>query len=75
MNLETIDTKEQKDFIASFWTMLRECESHADNTGDSVLKHMVAGWCKQWNRVTDDDKVPVWVPREAKAAQERPAGN
>ena len=66
MQLETIAPSEQADMIASFWQMMRELESQADCDNDNVLKHMVVGYYKQWNRVTGDNKSPIWVTREGK---------
>jgi len=50
--------------ISSFWSMLRELESVADNAGcDVVLRHHVKCYYKQWNRITGDDKRPIWETR------------
>ena len=43
----------------SFWTMLQECETKANNN-DIVLKHWVKQWYKQWNRIMGDNKNPIW---------------
>lgn len=66
MQTTTIAKKEQENMLSSFWTMLKECESKVDNsaTKDPVLKHWVEQWYGQWNRVTGDNKEPVWVTRE-----------
>jgi len=61
MQLETIAKNQQESMISSFWTMLQECESKADNENDLVLKHQVNGWYQQWNRVTGDHKKPRWM--------------
>ena len=65
MQLENIPKKFQKDFISSFWSMLRENEAHADNNNDPVLKHFVEGWYRQWNDVTGDDKKARWEKTNA----------
>ena len=63
IQLEKIPEAEQKDFIATFWMMLRECETKADNEKDPILMHMVVGFYKQWNRVTGLDLEPAWTSR------------
>jgi hypothetical protein len=65
--LKTIAPAMQEDVIASFWTMMKECESDADTNKDAVLKVWVEGWFRQWNRMTGDDKQPAWVTRAADA--------
>ena len=60
MQLETIPKAKQTDFISSFWTMLKECETKADNENDPVLKHWVEGWYRQWNEVTGSNLSPLW---------------
>ena len=64
----TIPKNEQNNVMETFWTMLRECESKADNEDDRLLKHWVGAWYRQWNRVTSDNKKPVWVIRKDLAA-------
>lgn len=66
MQLINIPESEQKDWIESFWQMLRECETKADNENDVILKRWVEGYYKQWNRVTKSNLDPVWVAREKK---------
>jgi hypothetical protein len=58
MQTESIAKKLQKDFIGSFWSMLRELEEAAENNLD---KHFVEGYYRQWNAVTGDDKKPRWM--------------
>ncbi len=67
MQLETIAPSLQKDVIASFWTMLRELESKADDNDDPILKLWVEGWYRQWNAMTSDDKEPRWLARQKNA--------
>lgn len=64
MQLETIAKSEQKDFISSFWTLLQEAETKADNDDDKVLKHWVEQFYHQWNRVTGSDQKPRWIRRK-----------
>jgi hypothetical protein len=66
MQLETIAKKHQKDIIASFWSMLRELETQADNEGSALAKHFVEAYYRQWNEMTGDNKSPRWVSVVAK---------
>lgn len=64
VNLSSIAPSEQECFISSFWSMLKELEHQADSKEASViLRHEVTGYYKQWNRVTGDNKQPIWVTR------------
>lgn len=54
MQLTKIPEAEQEGALSSFWTMLQECESNADNENNPVLKHWVSQWYEQWNRITGD---------------------
>jgi hypothetical protein len=56
----TIPTHEQNNVMHSFWTMLRECETKAENENDIILKNWVAQWYQQWNRITGDNLLPSW---------------
>lgn len=60
MQTTNIPAEEQENVLGSFWTMLQECETHANNCDDRVLKHWVGQWYDQWNRVTGGDKNPIW---------------
>lgn len=60
----SIPKNEQSGVMETFWTMLRECECHADNEDDRVLKHWVEAWYMQWNRVTGLNQQPIWITRE-----------
>ena len=66
VQMSSIPKKEQENMLSSFWTMLQECESKVDNSErkDPVLKHWVEQWYGQWNRITGDNKEPVWQRRE-----------
>jgi hypothetical protein len=59
-----IPSDEQTNVMSSFWMMLRECETLADNDDDIILKHMVEGWYRQWNLICKDNKEPVWKTRQ-----------
>ena len=63
LELNTIKRSMQPDVISSFWTMLQELRSKADNEDDTLLKVQVEGWYRQWNRMTGDDKAPNWTTR------------
>lgn len=67
MQLDEIPKSEQKDFIASFWSMLRECETKADNDNDPLLKRWVESYYMQWNRITGAESRPIWIARKDKA--------
>ena len=61
IELNKIKRSMHKDVISSFWTMMQELESHANNDNNPVLKHQVDGWYRQWNRMTGDTKVARWT--------------
>ena len=63
MQLDTIAKPHQADVIASFWAMMRELESQADNEKDAVLHVQVEGYYRLWNRMTGDNKQPIWLTR------------
>lgn len=64
LELHKIKRSMHHDIIHSFWIMMRECESTANNNDDRVLKVQVEGWYKQWNRMTGDDKKPAWMKEQ-----------
>ncbi len=68
-NLETVPWQEQPDFISSFWTMLQELEAYADGEREIILMTWVEQWYLQWNRVTGDNKRPVWQARAQAVVQ------
>lgn len=82
MNLNTIAKSLQPDVISSFWTMLQELHSKADDNDDRVLKVQVEAWYRQWNAMTGDNKTVTWsshqppAPRldHAQAARENITG-
>lgn len=49
-----IPENEQQNVIDSFWLMLKECESKAEQNNDAVLKHWVNKWREQYNRIIGD---------------------
>ena len=50
--------------MSSFWTMLMECESTADNNNDPILKHWVECWRNQYARITGSEiSPPRWIVR------------
>ena len=61
MQMEVIPTKMHADVIASYWTMMQELESKANNDDDRLLKVWVEGFYRQWNEMTGDNKHPIWV--------------
>lgn len=56
-----IKPTKQQDIMDSFWTMMKECETNADNDEDRVLKIQVEGWYRQYNTVTGFDLKPRWM--------------
>jgi hypothetical protein len=70
MQTTTIPADEQDGALSSFWTMLQICESRADNDNYPLLKHWVAQWYEQWNRITGDSKVPRWFSRKDHSSAE-----
>ena len=58
-----IPAKEQPNVMASFWSMMVQLETQADNDGNALDKHMVESYFRQWNSLMDDDKEPAWVRR------------
>ena len=65
-----ISAKEQTGVMESFWSMMKELESQADQAGHSLEKHMVEGYFRQWNRIMKDTARPSWVARAERVAQE-----
>jgi hypothetical protein len=61
IELHKIKRSMHKDVIDSFWTMLQELETQANNEDDRLLKHQVEGWYRQWNRMTGDTKTARWT--------------
>ena len=53
--------------LDSFWIMLTELASQADNEDDRTLKVMVEGFARQWNSLTGSNYQPPWVVRAAKS--------
>lgn len=60
---KTIEAGLQEGVIGSFWQMLRQLESSADDKKNMLEKHFVEGWYAQWNEMTGDDKQPMWKTR------------
>lgn len=59
INLD-IPKEEQSGVLESFWTMLRELETFAENEDDAILKHWVECWYIQWNRITGQEYKARW---------------
>jgi acyl carrier protein len=64
VQLTTIPKRMQPDVISSFWSMLGELRTQANNDDDRVLKVQVEGWYRQWNAMTGDNREPNWSPVE-----------
>lgn len=63
INLTKIPKNEQEGMLSSFWMMLGDLENHADNSKNLLDMHTVSEMYKQWNRITGDNKEPVWISR------------
>lgn len=61
MQTREIAQEHQEDVLASFWTMLKECEAKAMAEKSPLLMSWVEQWYAQWNRVTGDTKKPCWA--------------
>lgn len=64
-NTTNIPNEEQPDVLSAYWYMLKELESKADCDNDSYNKRVVENYYKLWNRITGDNKHPVWTQRES----------
>lgn len=59
-------TKDQQTSVmSSFWSMLMELESQADDEGKSLEKHFVEAYFRQWNEIMKDNKQPAWIRRKS----------
>lgn len=58
-----IPYEEHANIMGSFWSMMTELETQADNNDDRLLKHMVDGYFRQWNLVMKDNKQSRWERR------------
>lgn len=63
---------ERDNVLHSFWVLLGEAETQADNDNNPVLKHQVAGFYRQWNAMTGDSHEPRWVKRATHATGAKP---
>lgn len=65
VNLTSIPKDEQECLLSSFWSMLGDLEHLADSKEASIiLRHDVGQYYQQWNRVTGDNKKPIWERRK-----------
>ena len=65
----TLNEDQQTEVMASFWAMMMQLETQADNTESRFDQHFVEGYFRQWNSIMNDTKEPAWVRRAAKNAQ------
>jgi len=56
-----IPEDEQDNVMNSFWTMLRECETSAENSDDLILKRWVEQWYQQFSRISGLEFKPSWL--------------
>lgn len=64
MNLTSIKKEYQEEMISMFWVLMRTVESNADCTGHILDKRDVECAYETWNKVTGDNKKPVWEERK-----------
>lgn len=66
---------ERDNVLHSFWVLLREAETQADNDNNPLLKHQVEGFYRQWNALNGSAIEPHWVTRAARtpAAAKEPS--
>jgi hypothetical protein len=64
-----IPSSKHGNLMGTFWSMMMELETQADNENNTLSKHFVEGYFRQWNDLCDDDKVPVWIRRSNKIKQ------
>lgn len=61
MQLETISKENQPLMIGALWSLMREAEEAARDSGNGFEKGQVESYYRLWNNVTGDNKVPVWM--------------
>ncbi|MBH0033056.1 hypothetical protein I6F10_19925, partial [Pseudoalteromonas sp. SWYJZ98] len=57
---------ERDNVLHSFWVLLGEAETQADNDNNPLLKHQVEGFYRQWNALNGSALEPRWVTRAAR---------
>lgn len=60
VQMEKIPQHLHKDVIGSYWIMLQELQSKAEENNDIMLKRWVESFYRQWNEITGDDKKARW---------------
>ena len=58
-----IPENEQDGVMDVYWTMMRECETHAHNTNDAILKMWVEAWYEKYNRISGLKNKPAWLQK------------
>jgi len=76
VQMETIKKADQADAIYMLWLLMQERESAVDSEGriDALGRIQVEGAYRLWNRITGDDKVPVWERRTKAVEAAKPEG-
>lgn len=59
-SLQYIPQAEAGNVLNAFWYTLREMEARAHDENDPLHKHMVEGYYRLWNRITNGDKKARW---------------
>ena len=57
---------ERDNVLHSFWVLLGEAETQADNDNNPLLKHQVEGFYRQWNTLNGSALEPRWMTRAAR---------
>ena len=57
---------EADNVLHSFWVLLGEAETQADNDNNPLLKHQVEGFYRQWNTLNGSALEPRWMTRAAR---------
>jgi hypothetical protein len=61
MQLEKISKANQPLMIGALWSLMREAEEDARDSGNGFDKSQVESYYRLWNNVTGDNKVPFWM--------------
>lgn len=63
-----IPAKKHTSVMSSFWAMMKQLETQADNSNNAFEKHTVESYFEQWNELMTDTAEPSWVHRAKKSA-------
>lgn len=60
VQMEKIAPAMQANVIHTYWVMMQELQSVAEDSNDCLLKNLVEGCYRQWNQMTGDNKKARW---------------